>query len=497
MLEEDDGCTREVLRSLAEAGDNAPTAAARESAIDRAVMEVCDHVRRAFGIIGQITREQRDDLFDITQSALRPEHVSVEEQAVHAGDFSVVYRGTFDDMPVAIKAMPTAAWRNRVGKAFGTARSLSEHLRDPSFIRLKHVVRHPEVHALVMEYVDWPVLTDVVAKYEGHRLPQPIVAKILTRIAQAQANAHEGCIQIGALSTSSIHVSEHWDVRLTPVRIEGHLARGLALSTGQLVNWDVLTMMTPEVYAGHQPVTQADLDAHEQYYLALLGVELLMGRRPIEVSCFQDLDRKVQFFDDPRSFFDPRADGTKAWTDDSPALAYLLTQMLSRDPSRRLPSGSHVIRELERIGEGKLPVVLRQSLASDLGTVISEAFASRFYERLFAARPVLAGKFRDRASQARMLADTIRDLVEFRREDGTSRFRDLVVRHRTHGIAADDVEAFRVAFVEEVVATHTQAGNRAALSRGDAWNAALRVGLSVMLEDLGGPAAARDPVAGV
>ena len=51
---------------------------------------------------------------------------------------------------------------------------------------------------------------------------------------------------------------------MTPFRIEGQLARGLTMSTGQLVNWDVLTMLTPEMYWGRQPKTKEELDAHEQ-----------------------------------------------------------------------------------------------------------------------------------------------------------------------------------------------------------------------------------------
>ena len=119
-------------------------------------------------------------------------------------------------------------------------------------------------------------------------------------------------------------------MRLTPFRIEGQLARGLAMSTGQLMNWDVLTMLTPEVYRGRQPKTREELDAHEQYYLGLLGLELLIGRRPVEVLRFADFTLKARFFSDPRAFFDYDADGGRSWTEECPSLAFVLSQNVVR-----------------------------------------------------------------------------------------------------------------------------------------------------------------------
>ena len=54
---------REVIRALKEAGDEAITPRAGESAIDQAVKEVCERARKEFGVIGQITQQQQDDLF--------------------------------------------------------------------------------------------------------------------------------------------------------------------------------------------------------------------------------------------------------------------------------------------------------------------------------------------------------------------------------------------------------------------------------------------------
>jgi len=486
---------REVLRAVSEAGDDERTAAARESAIDRAVMEVCERVRQAFGVLGQITEQQRNDLFDQTKSAfesdltptakaLEAERVTLRKEPLGCGGFAVVYRGTYENQDVVVKAIPTAAWRNRVHTALESAVSASERLRDPSFIRVKRFIVNPEVQAIVMEYIDWQTLDKKLAECPGRRLPPCYVARILAKISRAQDEAHKQKTHVGALSPSNIHVNDEWEVRLSPIRIEGHLARGLTLSTGQLVNWDILAMLTPETYGGRQPTSPDDLAAQEQYYLGLLGLELLLGRRPVEISCFQDLAEKAKFFDDPRAFFDGR-DGADQWTDENPALAYVLARMLSRNPADRFSSSKVASEELLRVCEGRIPDELRRCLEADLKNVISEGFATRFYGRLFNARSTLKTLFK-KDNQSRMLARAVRDLVVFRSEDGVSPFLDHVNTHKAIvNITAEDVEAFRVAFVAEVIATCEQGtGTLSAKSRGDAWNAVLKLGLSFMFQGL-------------
>jgi hypothetical protein len=210
----------------------------------------------------------------------------------------------------------------------------------------------------------------------------------------------------------------------------------------------------------------------------------LMGRRPVDVTCFADLGLKAKFFRDPRTFFDYDADEGKSWTEECPSLAFLLARMLSEEPADRLESPSH---ELWRIEAGKLPDSLRRTLGADLKTLMSREFMSRFYHRLFTARPRLESQFRNVTAQHDMLAQAIRDLVLFRPGDQESRFLDYVATHRRLNITVEDIEAFRLEFVAEVIATSLQNGNAQARSHGDAWNAALKLGLGVMANALATP----------
>ena len=474
---------REVVRALKEAGDEAATARAGESAVDQAVKEVCERARKEFGVIAQITHQQREQLLEKTRQALETKGVTLGD-SVRGGDFAVIYRGMYENQEVAVKALPTDAWRNRVSASFNMAQRTAEHLRDASFIRMKGTIADPEVHAMVMEFVDWPTLEDEMKRHPRGCLPPQYVVKVLAKISVAQQDAHKIGEQIGALSPSSIYVNSEGDVRLTPFRIEGQLARGLTKSTGQLVTWDILTLLTPEIYRGHQPKTREELDAHEQYYLGLLGLELLVGRRPVEVLCFADLALKARFFRDPRAFFDYDVDGGKSWTEECPSLAVVLARMLSEEPADRLASVSN---ELWRIDAGKLPDCLRRTLGADVKDLISRDFMSRFYRRLFAARPELRSEFRNVAAQHGMLAEAIRDLVGFRAGEQESRFLDHVERHRGMKITVHDIEAFRLAFVAEVIGSAMHDGNAQARSHGDAWNAALKLGLGVMARALATP----------
>jgi hypothetical protein len=477
--------SRADKRAVFDAVPESESPQGRDAARDRAVMAVCDVVSKTFGISRQLTESQRSELPRLTEHAFTDQgygQLTLDDEPFHSGEFALVYRGRLDGEPAAVKVVPTDAWRHRVDRALGIA-TMAKNLRGPTFIRMERVVSAPEVHAVAMEYVASPTLHERLADYPGRRLPPSIVAPLLSKLAGAQGEAHERDVQIGALSTRSIYVDENWDVRLTPFRIEAHLARGLTLGTDQVVNWDVLTMLNPEVYEGHQPVTTRDVDAHGQYYLGLLGLELVFGRRPVEISSFKDLAGLSAFFDDPRAFFDGPDESAGRWTDESPALAFLLAKLLARRPGDRLGSADEAYRELRRVHEGRLPEVLRRCLEDDYADgAMGPEFAARFYDRLFAIRPSLRAKFSELADQATHLAKAVPQLVQFEPARRWGDFHDHVERHRQMGVTPQEAHAFRSAFVEEVVASGGRpARGISARTRGDAWNAVLKMGIDVML----------------
>jgi hypothetical protein len=324
-----------------------------------------------------------------------------------------------------------------------------------------------------MDYVDWPTIEQRLPGLPGHCLDAQATARVLAQVARAHRDAHAAGLLVGPLTPGSIHADDAWQVRLSPLRIEGVLARAAYMSTGQLMNWDALTYLAPEVSAG-MPATTTDrarLDALDQYYLGLLGLELLLGRPPCEVHCFDDLAIKARFFDDPRPFFDDGLGGDSSWVDTAPALAFVLIRLLARDPADRLGSSEAVARDLDALVAGNLPDSLRRQLDHDLDRIMTASFTDAFYVRLLGGRPALAARFSDRSRQAHMLAAALPDLLAFDPQfPRSSRFQTLAGQHAGYGIGHDDIEAFRSSFLAQVDAAfdgetgHVEAW-RAALDR--------------------------------
>ena len=459
---------REDLRAVSEAG--------QEPEVERAVINICERVMKAMGVVAQTTPEQQDTLFNATRETLGN---TVElEEAVHSGDFSVVYRGKFGNETVAVKAVPDAARQNRVRMLFDNALRSVTKFRDPAFIRVYGHFVDREPHCVIMEYVDWPTLDEKLANHPGRRLPPRVVALILSTVARAQSDAHRCGVQIGPLSPENIHVGENWEIRISPLRIEGQLARAAGLTSGQLINWEILASLPPEICDGVQPNTRAELDQLEQYYLGMLGLVLLLGRQPFEVRRFDDLKLKSAFFENPRNFFGDTTD-VDNWPEECPPLAFLLNRLLMRNPGQRLASADVATEELRDVYDGVLPRSLRRHLEQELDQVVNEDFAVSFYERLFRARPSLRPLFRTPSAQPKMMAEALQDLVDFRPEAKRSRFLQRAKQHAQYGITVDDIDAFRRAFVEEITLVSSYGRTSA-----DAWDAALKVGLAILSKNL-------------
>src|SRR4051794_33648798 len=121
---------------------------------------------------------------------------------------------------------------------------------------------------------------------------------------------------------------------------------------------------------------------------------------------------------------------------------------------------------------------LRRRLEDDyLQTMKRDHGSTNASTRALAARPTMSAKFgRATAARARHLTRAIQDLVEFREDDGASRFRlHHVPAHAGMGITREDAEAIRREFVAEVIATFERSGgNVSPQMHGDAWNAVSR-----------------------
>ena len=110
-----------------------------------------------------------------------------------------------------------------------------------------------------------------------------------------------------------------------------------------------------------------------------------------------------EFFHDPRAHFE--LGGTR-WTDEAPALAFVLAKLLARRPGERLKSAEVASAELGKVASNDLPDVLRRCLEADYETIVQpeSGFVVRFYERLFAARPALVPMFDRSPADSRFIS---------------------------------------------------------------------------------------------
>ena len=462
------GRNRDQVVPLIEAED--------ETAKSSAIIDICKQVKANMGAAGAATLMQQNTLREATEKALQG-LVKIHEP-VRTGHFSVVFRGQLGVDTVAVKAIPAEVRQDRVRLLFDAALKAAGELSDPAFIGVRFYQTETEPHCLVMEYMDeeWPTLEHKLGECPEKRLSPLRVARILSTIARAQAVAHRSNLQLGPLSSANIYVNRKWDIKISPFRIEGQLGLATGLEDGQLLRWDLIAKIIPEVYCGRN-ILPHDYDVAEQYYLGLFGLELLLGHNPVEIRCFEHLERKRRFFANPHCFFiDPGA-VEQPWTEENPALAFIMGRILAREPEGRYRTADEASSELAAAAANSLPDSVREEVEKDYEAVAKVEFADHFYQRLFHKRRKLRKRFRNIEEQHKQLVNTLVDLMAFNPKMKHDRFRDLADRHKQYGISATDVEAFRCAFLEQIEESFP-----ANPAKRDAWNAVLKRGLEIIVQ---------------
>ena len=452
--------------------------AGNETDKEFAVIEICKQIKARMGAAGATTLKERDTLREATEKALEGK-VQICEP-VRTGQFSVVFRARFGEETVAVKAVPAEVRQERVRLLFNTALKAAQELSDPALIDLRFYHTDTEPNCFVMDYMDdkeWPTLKHKLAQDSSKR-PSPLrVAGMLSTIARAQGVAHRSNLQLGPLCSANIYVNKDWEIKISPFRIEGQLALAAGLEDGQLLRWEMLADIIPEVYRG-EAIQPQNYDRLEQYYLGLFGLELLLGYKPVDVRCFEHLERKREFFNNPRSFFvDPGA--VTPWTEESPALAFIMIRLLAQEPDGRYPTANEASGELAAVAKGLLPDSVREEVDSDYETVAKVDFVDNFYQRLFRKRTELPKLFPNIKKQHGNLVEALVDLKDFNPMSKHSRFLDLANRHKERPISSDDVEAFRRAFLEQIEELFP-----ANPAKRDAWNAVLKRGLEIIVQKL-------------
>jgi hypothetical protein len=247
-------------------------------------------------------------------------------------------------------------------------------------------------------------------------------------------------------------VDENWEVRISPFRLEAQIISLIGPADGFPFRWEALSRLPPELYEGKHP-TSATYNATGQYYLGLLGLELLRGRPPVQVRCLKDLQALSEFHLAPKKHFTNPRDADP-WPERNPALAFVIARLLEQGAEKRYAGAEEVVKELAAVVDGEPPPSAKSEARLGYAQLADAAFADRFYKRLLA----MGGErmrflFRAVPLQEQHQA-FIGALAGFDSYDPEGyRFKTMIEKHRDRGILPADVDVFRRLLIQEIEAT--------------------------------------------
>jgi hemoglobin-like flavoprotein len=399
-------------------------------------------------------------------------------ERVAFGDGSLIYKATQEDEEIAVKvALPSM--RTWVATDFVARANGFRNILDPLFIRIRHARSGARVSWVTMDHIGLPSLKDVMTQSGTSGLPPQVVTEVLAKVTLAASNLHQesmgrenglGPLLVGPLRPSHIYRNpDNGKIKISPIQMSQATLQTSQARPLSVMGEDELTWLAPEQYDGRKVQVATD-----QYYIGLLGLELLTGAPPVKVSCFADLNKKCAFFAAPMAKFDEHR---KA----SPALFFVLARMLARRPEDRWPSMADAQRAIGQIAEGSLPDELRNKARDTYRKLRSSNFYRDLYEEMFRISPETRKIFEkiNMEEQQEKLHEAAGQLLNFRPTDDPNPMSPHASRHRERGLKPEHFTAFRDAFLTALSKQKPKPDSYAV----DAWRAILDAGIVYMTAD--------------
>jgi hemoglobin-like flavoprotein len=226
-------------------------------------------------------------------------------------------------------------------------------------------------------------------------------------------------------------------LRLSALSLSNRLAIGNLVNGGFPRDLRGATYLTPEQYRG-EPYTHLT----DQYALALLAVEMLLGQPPVVVKRAADLEEKKRFFDDPSRWRDQLASL-------HPTFADQLLRMLSSDPARRFDNMATLALEIEQLEPAARALVAQSYLERCMNR---PEFYREFYVRFFARCSRAEEMFRDLdlERQYGMLDQALQVLLNFVPSNRieAKKLGAIAAAHGRWSVTAAELEQFCAALVD-------------------------------------------------
>jgi hemoglobin-like flavoprotein len=452
-----------------------PLAKLPEEEQQDAIETIAGKVIMSLGLSAEVNSQTMDGLETDLKAALGPTIVLGERIAF--GDGSLVYKATQEDEEIAVKVALPSMRRPWVAADFVTRAKAFRNIIEPLFIRIRNAQSDARVSWVTMDNVALPSLKNVMTQSEPPGLPPEVVAEVLAKVTLAASNLHQetmspdkGPLLVGPLRSGHIYRNaDTGKIKISPIQMSQATLQTSQARPLSILAEDELTWLAPEQYEGQRAQVATD-----QYYIGLLGLELLTGKEPVKVNCYADLNKKRLFFAAPMAGFSEKR---KA----SPALFFVLARMLERRPEDRWPTMADAHRAMRQVAEGSLPDDLR----SKAREVYRKLWASSFYRDLYEEMFRISGETRaffkqtNMEEQQKKLHAAAGMLLNFRPSDDPNPMSPHASSHRELGLRPEHFTAFRDAFLVALSKQKPKPDSYAV----DAWRAILDAGIAYMTVD--------------
>jgi len=255
------------------------------------------------------------------------------------GGMGAVYKG-YDptlDRYVAVKVLaPHLVWEKESVQRFVREARAAARLKHAGIVTIYDVGQEASWYYFVMEYLEGETLTEVI-KQRG-QLPPDEVVQILHPLADALDYAHHHGLVHRDIKPGNVIVSPEGLVTLTDFGIARAAQETRLTATGTIVG-------TPE-YMSPEQVRGLTADARsDQYSLAVVAYEMLVGRVPFEADSTLALLHMVAY-EPPPSICEARPELPME-------VEAVLTKALAKEPGDRYALASGFVDVLGRALAGE------------------------------------------------------------------------------------------------------------------------------------------------
>jgi len=449
----------------------APLLSLDEGEQAHAIREICARLVEDAGTLVRLSEARHSRLQDAVQAVAERWHIRIE-RLLGSGDAAVTYLGTMERKPVVVKALVDESMRCHLKDLEGELERAGG-LRDTCFSRLEHTMLDSDPPCLVLEYVDADTVGRVLRA--AGPIPPDTVLRLIAALARGLHEYHEAGLLYGPLVADDVFYDKrNATLRLPALNLSSRFAIGSPVDGGFPRDLRAATYLAPEQYRGRPYTSRTD-----QYALALLAVEMLLGEPPLRVRCAADLEKKSRFFNDPEPCI-------AALARLHPTFAELLHRMLCVDPDARFASMAEVAAEIELLEPASNAFVTHSYLAHCMGRPeFYRAFYTRFLACCPRAVPLFAGI--DMTRQGRMLDEAIDLLLGFTPANriDAKKLQAIAAKEGHRGVTAAELDQFGQSLLDTLADFGNEPPEVLA-----AWQAVLRPGLEFLRGRIG-----RDPAA--